>query len=150
MLLYQKKSVEAKLVGNTLVAAFHASNPGLIWRFDLERNHSFTLALQGEEGDLELGVTSPKGEFYPVARFTSREEAEIAFSAVQKVLMTKRWQRPKGWLLWIGSIALLALLIVFFGRYVVGNNFLAGTPPAANGLPQGVPLPADQVLRPPS
>ena len=92
----RQKSVQAKLVGNTLVATFRKSNPNLIWNFDLERNHSFTLALQGEDGDFELGVTSPKGEFYPVARFASREDAEEAFSAVQKILMKHKPGRIKG------------------------------------------------------
>ena len=149
MFLTAKKSVNAKLVGNTLVAVFRASDPSLIWKFDLERNHSFTLALQGEEGDLELGVTSPKGEFYSVARFASREDAEEAFAAVQKVLMKKRWCRMKGWLAWAIGIAILILLIMFIGRIIGGHSSVGSSAASQNNLPQGVPLPADQILEPP-
>src|ERR1700733_6265128 len=110
MLLNTKKAVQAKLVGNTLVAVFRTSNPNLIWKFDLERNHSFTLALQGEEGDLELGVTSSKGEFYPIARFASQEDAEEAFTAVQKILMRRRHGKLKNFLLWACGVMLVLLL----------------------------------------
>lgn len=151
MLSGPKKSVQAKLVGTTLVAAFRASNPSLIWKFDLERNHSFTLALQGEDGDFELGVTSAKGEFYAVARFASREDAEEAFVAVQRVLMKRKWGWVKCLLIGIVSVLCVALLIVLFDRYFSGHTLsvipASGTP---GSLPQGVPLPADQVLKPPS
>lgn len=152
MFLSGNKPVEVKLVGNTLVAAFRNSNPNLIWKFDLERNHSFTLALQGEEGDLELGVTSPKGEFYPIARFTTREDAEEAFTAVQRILMRRKFFRIKT----IAIIIILGLVfysvIVPLARTYLGNSSpISASHTSANALQNrtGVPLPADQVLRPP-
>lgn len=153
MFLDGKKPVQAKLVGNTLVATFRNSNPNLIWKFDLERNHSFTVALQGDEGDFELGMTSLKGEFYPIARFASREDADEAFSAVQKILMKRRQGRLKALFVWVCGLALMILVVMMVGRYVI-NSFSSGSPPSALSasvpkIRNGVPLPADQVLRPP-
>jgi hypothetical protein len=155
MFLSNKKPVEVKRVGDTLVAVFRNSNPSLVWKFDLARNHSFTVALQGDEGDLELGVTSPKGEFYPIARFNAREDADLAFAAVQKVLM----KRKCGWLgcllKWAGGLVLLLLIALLIGIYLAGYRGpkIFSTGPASTAAPEirnGVPLPADQVLRPPN
>ncbi|MDX2027454.1 MAG: hypothetical protein SFW62_02330 [Alphaproteobacteria bacterium] len=154
-MLLQKKPVETKRVGATLVAAYHKANPPLIWRFDLERNHSFTLALQGDEGDWELGVTSPKGEFYAIARFLAREDAEEAFGQTHKVLLRKRLR----WLRWTLGITAVVVLVIFMGLYGLGRFVGAGnrlptfsspsSAPTMN-MENGIPLPADQVLRPPS
>ena len=163
MQLEGTKPVEARRIGSTLVVAFRMSQPRLVWRFDLEKNHSFSLALEGEEGAWELGVNSPKGEFYPVARFAAREDADQAFAAVQRAMMRKNgnWF---GWLLKaIGALALFFVLaagvaIFFIDR--LGFMSIAHNPYAAMGMaapaaapaaapPDGVPLPADQVLRPP-
>ncbi len=148
----REKQVEVKRVGSTLVAVFRTSTPHLIWKFDLERHHSFTLAMQGEEGDLELGVTSTKGEFYPIARFTSREDADEAFRAVQKILMKKKC----GWfacmMKWLGALVLLCLITILAGVMYVGRGLpLSALWPAAGPvhIHNGVPMPADQVLQPP-
>jgi len=165
MQLEGKKPVEAKRVGSALIVAFRMSQPRLVWRFDLEKNHSFSLALEGEEGTWELGVTSPKGEFYPVARFAAREDADQAFAAVQRALMT----RKSAWLGWllkaVGVLALFFMLAAavaiftlsrlgFMGMAGMPNPYaaagMAAVPAAPVSVPQnGVPLPADQVLRPP-
>jgi len=155
MFINRKKSVEAKRVGSTLVAVFRNSNPCLVWKFDLERNHSFTFALQGEEGDLELGVTSPKGEFYSVARFAAREDADEAFTAVQKVLMKRvgiGWLT--GLLKWIAGVLLVLLIVVLLGGYLVKHtlnllNSASSSVAAKHVIQNGVPMPADQVLQPP-
>lgn len=148
-MLARKKPVKAKLVGKTLVAAFHNSQPELIWTFDLERNHSFALAMQGEEGDFELGVTSVKGEFFPVARFPSREDADEAFIAVRQILMKSR--RPG----WLRALAIAAGVVIAVFVAIVLVSIYAGpvrhvlASGSATVIPSGVPLPADQVLRPP-
>jgi hypothetical protein len=151
MFVNRKKPVEAKRVGSTLVAIFRASKPELIWKFDLERNHSFTLALQGDEGDLELGVTSPKGEFYPIARFAAREDADEAFLAVQKVLMKGKCSRAACLLKWAGGLVLLLLIATFVAALMVGRGLGVGQvwSSSAPVIQNGVPLPADQVLQPP-
>jgi len=183
-MLNGKEPVEAKLVGSTLVAAFHQSTPSLIWKFDLERNHSFTLALQGEEGDLELGVTSSKGEFYPVARFASREDADQAFTAVQKALMTRQYNWPK--IIGSGVAALFGLFFFILiaesiASHLTSHNMQTAVAPSisvpmggstasviqpiqpaspgimptpiqqqpAATIQNGVPMSADDVLRPP-
>jgi hypothetical protein len=146
--------------GSMLTAQFNAANPPLIWRFDLERNHSFTLALQGESGDWDLGVTSPKGDFYSVVHFAAREDAEEALDAVGKALACR--QRRCGV---IGktllSVVLAALVItvsvVGYGFYVkarpqstaVSSAPGVVAPAPATAIQEGVPLSADDVLKPP-
>ena len=148
------KAVTTSRTGASLVATFHRANPPLIWRFDLERNHSFTLALQGEESDWELGVTSPKGEFYPIAHFALREDAEEAFNAVSKSLARGpgRWLALKILLL-IAIVAVCAFVVFGFlvGRdMVLMNSQLLPVTHAVDGeVKSGVPQAADDVLRPP-
>jgi hypothetical protein len=155
------KKTEAKCSGAMLTVGFHAANPPLIWRFDLERNHSFTLALQGEDGDWELGVTSPKGDFYPVVHFAAREDAEEAFAKVEKALSFRKGASSaigKALLMLVGAIMLVAVGVLAFGMYVnhLGHETVSGlatpiTPPVTMTAPQqeGIPLPADEVLKPP-
>jgi hypothetical protein len=163
MTMFAKKPIEAERVGNTLVASFRNSRPPLVWRFDLERNHSFSLALEGDDGDCELGVTSPKGEFYPIARFVARTDGEDAMAAVQKILLKKKGN-------WVSKILLTLLVLIvllvlgmgaaYFFRGALSPTSstssmmpmaLPGLPalPRYNEVPSGVPLPADRVLRPP-
>jgi hypothetical protein len=150
------KAVTIRRAGTSLVSTFHRANPPLIWRFDLERNHSFTLALQGEEGEWELGVTSAKGEFYPIARFASREDADEAFAATSKALMKSpcRWMVLK--VLGLVVVVIFAVILLFgvlIGRSVMmmaGHMLPTGLPQIeAPVLKSGVPEPADSVLQPP-
>ncbi len=147
-----KSPFKAKVLGHTLIAAFRTSHPPLIWQFDLEKNHSFTVALQGEEGDLELGVTSPRGEFYPIAHFTDREDAEEAFARVQKALMCRHqpwhWKRAVCWLA-LAAIVYLLLFSPMVGEGIKIASLLFSSNNPVN-TPSGVPLPADQVLHAPS
>lgn len=147
------RKVRVKYAGPNLVAAFPAADPPLVWTFDLERNHSFTIALQGEEGDWELGLTSPKGEFYPVAHFRAREDADEALAKVQKVLMTRRFSVWMALARFVGCFLLLAFLLLMAGYFLVSSHIKgAGLIPSAAPpvkMEDGVPMPADQVLRPP-
>lgn len=170
MTFHSRKSTKVRQNGHTLVAAYHNANPPLIWKFDLERNHSFTLALQGEDGDWELGVTTPKEEFHPVARFASREDAEEAFAKTQRALLCGKRNIWK-----MISFLLIAILLFLYVIMPIGSYFLrAVSRPALANLPagstvytpptmptrplpttsptlqDGIPLPADQVLKPPS
>jgi len=153
MFLGEKKPVEVRRIGQTLVATFRNSNPPLIWKFDLARHHSFTLALQGDEGDLELGITSPKGEFYSIARFAVREDADLAFTAVQKVLM-KKGGRFKKLLAWLGGILVLLGASILIAGYFASHTFplMRGSQSssASQTIPRGVPVPADQAVTPPN
>lgn len=161
MSLFHSSPISAKLVGCNLVASFATANPPLVWRFDLERNHSFTIALQGEAGDWELGITSPKGEFYPVAHFPAREDAEEALQKVQKVLMKKR--RSWFWTLlrWVVGLVLVAGILFLVVSYVYMRSMssaglngsslgsVLGTATAPAAITPGVPLSADDVLMQP-
>lgn len=157
------KSIVAKLVGSNLVASFPNANPPLVWKFDLDRNHSFTVALQGEVGDWEIGVTSPKGEFYPVAHFPAKEDAEEALRKVQKVLMKKKhskiWMVIR-WALVLVLIGLLGFIVMTYfslrqntglgaaglglGGIATGQELAAPEP-----IKPGVPQSADDILQPP-
>ena len=146
------KSVKAERVGSDLIASFGRAEPPLVWKFDLERNHSFTLALQGEEGDLELGVTSPKGEFYPIARFGAQEDADEAFAAVQKILMKGKRGRLKTFFVWFGGFIALAIVVLAASHYLGTRTSRMESVTGISGasqMPEGVPLPADQVLKQP-
>lgn len=160
MLLDARKTVEARRVGDNLVAAFHRAHPPLIWRFDLERHHSFTLALQGEEGEWELGITTIKGEFHPVARFIDQEDAQQAFAKLQKVLSQGKHSWAFSIFKWsfIGFGLLFAAAITF--AFLIGNEVMgmlrhpdisaiSAPAPSVPETKNGVPLPADQYLRPP-
>jgi hypothetical protein len=158
MNLESRHPVEAKRIGTSLVAAFHRANPPLVWRFDLERNHSFSLALQGDEGEWELGLTSPKGDFQPVARFAVREDAEVAFIKVERILS----KRDIAWFkLALKIVAVIVLLIAiaiplsFFkiqwGSSQKSDTITSMTPSAAApyaGMPEGA-MPPQQPAPPP-
>lgn len=163
---FTNNTLEVKRVGSTLIAGFHKAKPPLIWSFDLERNHSFTLALQGEEGDWELGVTSPKGDFYSVTRFLSREDADEAFARVQKALMTEK--RSTSWLVAkiaaaiAGFLVLMCVLLavafaVLQSRVIQSMSAVHAVSPAPMveapahnpEAEPGVPVPADEFLKAP-
>ena len=158
--LISKKAVEAKRVGTSLVAAFHKANPPLVWRFDLERNHSFSLALQGTAGDWQLGLTTPTGEFQTVARFAERADAELAFTETEKVLAQGKPTATGILLKLFGVVALIFVGIIVFG-YITEQNLLVkqhtvkstaivpAMPTAKPVVKPGVPLPADDFLVPP-
>ena len=110
-MLFGEKSTEASVTGNSLVATFHKANPPLVWKFDLERNHSFTLALQGEEGDWELGLTSPKGDFYPITHFLTRDDAEEAFRQVNKALAQRTFSLLGVGFKIVGGLVLVGVVV---------------------------------------
>jgi hypothetical protein len=164
------KKTQAKCTKDMLTVGFHTASPPLVWRFDLERNHSFTLSLQGEEGDWELGVTSPKGEFYPVVHFDAREDAEDALTVVEKALSRKRGSASllTKALAFVGILALLILgSVVIYGSIIDHQLSASQFSPSATSLDpsamapsmaapatsapdaEGVPLSADEVLKAP-
>ncbi|HUY68927.1 MAG TPA: hypothetical protein VMV79_06460 [Alphaproteobacteria bacterium] len=155
MSLSSRKPIKVRRVGSSLVASFASSRPPMVWTFDLKRHHSFAVVLEGEDGDCELGVTSPNGEFFSIARFAAREDGEAALGAVRKVLL----RRPRRWL-WLSGLFLTLvvgaiLAVLGAAAYVTLHAFApsasAARPAAAAPPPAfGVPLPANQVLKPPN
>ena len=124
--------------------------------------------MQGHDGEWELGVTSLKGEFHPIARFPLREDAEEAFETVARVLAQSRF----AWALTIIKWLVILLVVFFLSQFIVAA-FVRMTPPPApapvvdNAEPPdfvdepppsnppsnpeaAMPLPADTVLKPPS
>lgn len=173
-----QKKTNVRRDGSSLIATFPNANPPLIWRFDLERNHSFTVAMQGQDNEWELGVTSVKGEFHPVARFPMREDAEEAFETVSVSLAEGKGGWVSSGLKFVGMCVLLFVLsagVAILVQEVAGQNSPVeqpvtatakasveqpsaqdtATPPtppptAPAEAPKGVPLSADDVLKPPS
>ncbi len=149
-----KKKTEARLKGSMLTVGFYSAKSPLIWRFDLDRNHSFTLSLQGDEGDWELGVTTPKGDFISVAHFDEREDAEDALMKVEKTLASK-WGGTAFVLKVVALVALVAVGIVLavglFGFFVSQQSLSSSVGKAgpSTTVREGVPLSADDVLQPP-
>jgi hypothetical protein len=139
--------VEAKVACHgpspCLVVDFRASAPPVLWRFDLEKNHSFSFGLQDVEGGLVLGVAMPDGAFHAVARFARREDAEEARDAVRKALMKRG--RCRKWLK-VLAVVVAALLVLFL---VLASMGRPQAPAETAEQEFGVPQVADDILKPP-
>jgi len=112
----------AKMIGQSLVATFRAALPPLIWQYDLEKNHSFSVTVQGENGKWSLGVTAPHGEFTPIAQFNARAEADEAFAVVERAMRRpRRLINP-----WQGRVrsALLISLFLLLGLFAIKLIFV--------------------------
>ena len=159
-------ATEAKCDGTTLTAAFPTANPPLIWRFDLERNHSFTFSQRGGDGKWELGVTSPNGDFYAVAHFTSRAEADDALVTVGHALAHKRSDFtakimtskgiPSTLIVRSLQVVGVAAVVIILAVFLVSSLLRHKTHAVASAVSaptvvqeDGVPLSADDVLKPP-
>ena len=126
-----------------LVAVFEKASPPTVWKFDLARNHSFSLRMKGdEEAGWDLGVVLSADDFQRVAHFADHDEAHAAFDAVQKVLTQKRF--GKFWLVvkWLLAAIVLFLVISF------GMNALMPLLSSSASLPAGMPIPADMAFAP--
>lgn len=146
--------------GQILTVGFHNANPPLIWRLDLEQTHTFSMILQGAEGDWDLGMTSPRGEFTPVAHFSAREDAEDAFDEVEAALSAV--QRGPLFRFFKGVLYACILLIAVgegIGLYKYLTELPAATKIAAPVVEQkaapaapepGKPVSADDVLQAPA
>lgn len=125
------KHCRTAVQGRVLVAAFDHSNPPVVWRFDMDKNHSFALAIQGKEGDWHLGVWNPRGEFSSVARFEQRGDVDYALQKLRDTLLANGvslWQEVTHAV--VVTIAVLSCLIfglLLFMRMVGGST----TPPQA-------------------
>lgn len=159
-------ATKVKIVDQALVASFRDSNPPTVWRMDLEKNHSFAVAIQGREGDWELGIMSPRGEFTVVARFVTRGEVDVAFDGIQKALLSAgNTLRRK--LLRTAAVTAVIVGVIVLGVAVLqampastpAQTMAASpsalnpsamnqpAPPPAAPIQSGIPLPADEVLR---
>jgi hypothetical protein len=158
----EKSDVRAKVVGHSLVASFRTSNPPTVWCLDLEKNHSFALAIQKRVEDWELGVMSPKGEFTVVARFDDRREVDRALASVEKAMFANPYATgAKVWRISAMTAAILGVILcgawVFAWmqsrmnpdgiRQAMESRINARVGAAATPQPRtGVPTDADAVL----
>lgn len=145
---------EIRYTHSSLVANFAKADPPVVWRFDLERNHSFSVALRPVNEVWELGVTLPNGEFHIIARFNEGAEAEVAYRRLAKVLAQGRfsWVRVmvKGFVVVLVLLAVLyvTLLALQQGRFAASSHVVRQE--EAPAAVAGEPVPADEVLTPPS
>ncbi len=155
----------ARMIGQTLIATFRAASPPLIWQYDLEKNHSFSVTVQGEDGKWSLGVVAPQGEFVSVAKFNMRAEADEAFAAVERAMKRpRRLFRPwQGWVRSALLIVLFLLLGLFAVKLIFGETSSNIVKPASNTATEpslnvtkptksgqtNVPLVADDFLKMP-
>ena len=154
-----KQKTEARLKGTLLTVGFHTAKAPLIWRFDLEQNHSFSLALRAVGEDWELGMTTAKGDFSPIAVFEDRDSAQEALMRVEKALSKKGGPtallfRAAGIITLIASVlALLAILSVlgihYWGWWMNGAPTQTAAPQAPV-MREGAPMSADEVLQAPT
>ncbi|MBI1273807.1 MAG: hypothetical protein GC131_06965 [Alphaproteobacteria bacterium] len=154
-------ATKATINERALVALFRDSNPPTVWRMDLDKNHSFAVAIQGKEGEWELGIMSSRGEFTVVARFATREEVDTAFACVQRALMSS----PSSLLnkvirtaaitatitviLLIGAVALNGVSSGDAGGKIGVAQIQPGQVALPAPTPSGIPLSADEVLQAP-
>jgi len=107
---------------------------------------------------LELGVTSPKGEFYPVVHFQAREDAEDWFCC-----RAKNTDEEKTLVMW-RVFKVLAWILVFVVLLAAGIGFMISLRITMSSMssfmpwrstcqtgrnPHGVPVTADDVLKAP-
>ncbi|MDD3288893.1 MAG: hypothetical protein PHX43_07835 [Alphaproteobacteria bacterium] len=157
----RKARIQVKLVGNTLIAAFGVGEPPLVWHFDTEQNHSFTVTLQRLEGDWDLVVTQ-NNETQAIAHFDNYDTAEAALMAVQKALMSKtplQKNKKHGFLGMFALLVAIAALIFAIApsptsvmetgvqKPIAGNASSPATNNKAPEAPAGVPVPADEALK---
>jgi len=166
----QQQDVRAKVVDHTLVATFRTSNPPTVWRMDLEKNHSFAVAIQKRDADWELGVMSPKGDFTVVARFDDRAAVDVAMAAVEAAMFSN--PNSTGIKVWRVSAMTAAMVLLIIIGYLTlmwlgpqnNSNARVVAPVAASSHPveqraaapapsiappsigRGVPIDADAVL----
>jgi hypothetical protein len=144
-----KPEVRAKVVDHTLVATFRTSNPPIVWRMDLEKNHSFAVAIQKRDEDWELGVMSPKGDFTVVARFDDRAAVDQAMSEVEAAMFSnpnstgiKVWRVSAMTAAMVGIIIIGYTLLTSFGTANLGP--MANVPPSQVMAVRAPALPASQ------
>jgi hypothetical protein len=159
------EDVTVRLVGTTLVASFKNSEPVTLWHYDLEQNHSFSLALTERGGKWHLLLVEVNGDQKTIAEFPSRRDAEKALQSVQQALLSEGrgdWLsllKPLGMLFVV--IAVVYLLFSAMG-WIFDDKPEKSSPIApttvtttkekagqsSTELPQGVPLSADDILKP--
>ena len=152
----QRSDVRAKVVEHTLVATFRTSNPPTVWRMDLEKNHSFAVAIQKRATDWELGVLSPKGDFTVVARFNDRQAVNEAMAEVEAAMFSN--PNSTGIKVWrLSAMTAAMVFLIVFGyllvMWLLPPTTLPASPaalhaaqPATNITGRGTAQDADSVL----
>lgn len=143
--------VRARVVEHSLVASFRSSNPPTVWRMDLEKNHSFAVAIQKKEQDWELGVMSPKGDFTVVARFHERADVDAAMSEVESAMFSN--PNSTGIKVWrLSAMTAAMVLLIILGYALLVNlvpdydRSLVQRHSAAPVMRSNVPQDADAIL----
>ncbi|HBM90872.1 MAG TPA: hypothetical protein DD400_03210 [Rhodospirillaceae bacterium] len=152
-------TAQAKLVNQTkrlhLLVSFETSSPPVLWYYDLKKTPSMNLCLKEKEGEWDLGLNLPDEKFSVIAHFDERGDAEKAFAAVRKALLKRQLFSAIGpW-----TRAGLFLLLLFFALMLfnpqtgtnpsIKDKAIPVAPKSTEIIP-GVPMNADDVMRPPA
>lgn len=118
---FKPSTVRAQVVRRNnapcLLVAFNASNPPLIWQFDLEKMSNHTITLREKDGEWDLGLLLPQGAFTAIAHFDERDLAEEAYEGIQAALVQGESSKAVLW----GKRLLLAAVLLFLIMYAVGS-----------------------------
>lgn len=152
-----------------LLVSFGASNPPLLWQYDLEKLSDHAMTLQEKNGEWDLGLSQPGGAFSPVAHFDERAPAEEAYARVSRALVCEAASSPRRG---VGKKVLIAVGLILLALFVTdlfstepaqprGEAVSSASngqpspqtqinPPARQEIQTGVPMNADDVLEPPA
>lgn len=78
--------IKARVVDDALLVKLDTAVEPVLLRLDLSRVQANTLGVRAIEGDYELGLSGYKMDFVPLARFETRDAAEVAGSCVERAL----------------------------------------------------------------
>lgn len=135
---------------NALIGDFKDAVETAVWRMDLSRVHAVAFKVVQNGPHWDLGMEGPKGEFTPVASYTSADKAKRALRRVACAMRHRGWGRRL-----VNAVLVLLLLAAAYG-VLTFIFFPAGLLPSATvgvarptGVSQGQSTSADTALRPP-
>lgn len=135
---------------NALIGDFKDAVETAVWRMDLSRVHAVAFKVVQNGSHWDLGMEGPKGEFTPIASYTSADKAKRALRRVACAMRHRGWGRrlvSAVLLLLLLAVAYGVLTFIFFPAGILPSSTVDAAGPA--GIHQGQPASADTALRPP-
>jgi hypothetical protein len=136
---------------NALIGDFKDAVETAVWRMDLSRVHAVAFKVVQNGPHWDLGMEGPKGEFTPVASYTSPDKAKRALRRVACAMRHRGWGRRlvnAVMILLLLAVAYGVLTFIFFpGGFLPTSATVGAAGPVA--AQQGQSTSADAALRPP-
>lgn len=163
--------IDARVVGDALVASFMSAEPPKVWRADMAKLTAATMELRSDAGRFRLVLVAQTGD-EDVAMFNSRDDGTAALQAVMHAMIapaggaaataaqpaaTAPAAAPKKggffrflfkMFLWL--VAIGVTLLILAGLFMGGKTaqlITAISPGDAPIVAPGAPLPADEFFR---